>query len=65
MRVPGLFFPGGLLATVGGMCRSGVLGQSAQPTPLDAAYRQRFEKWRAELVEDRRQNWLTRRDCSG
>ena len=32
MRVPGLLVLGGLLATVVGMSRSGVLAQSAQPT---------------------------------
>ena len=57
MRVPKTGLLGGLLAT--GMSLGGVWAQSARPTPLDAAYRQRFEKWRAELVADRRENWLT------
>src|SRR5437764_13647513 len=26
--------------------------------PPDAAYLQSFEKWKAELVDDRKQNWL-------
>src|SRR5215469_4115451 len=32
----------------------------AQTTPdLNQEYRPAFEKWKSELVEDRRQNWLT------
>jgi len=32
----------------------------AQTTPdLNQEYRQAFEKWKSELVEDRRENWLT------
>ena len=30
----------------------------AQSQPLGDAYRQSFERWKAELVEDRKQNWL-------
>ena len=34
--------------------------KQAQSAPvLDEAYRESFEKWKANLVEDRRQNWLT------
>ncbi|HXY52976.1 MAG TPA: DUF1684 domain-containing protein [Terriglobales bacterium] len=57
MRVPKAGLLGGVLATA--MSLGGVWAQSARPAPLDAAYRERFETWRAELVEDRRENWLT------
>jgi uncharacterized protein len=30
----------------------------ANPDHVDATYRQSFEKWKAELVEDLKQNWL-------
>lgn len=29
------------------------------PPPLDAAYQHSFAKWKADLIEDRKQNWLT------
>jgi len=29
------------------------------PPALDQGYRQSFEKWKAELIQDRKQNWLT------
>jgi uncharacterized protein len=35
------------------------IAQGAPAPALDASYRQSFAKWKAELVEDRRQNWLT------
>src|SRR3954465_14343002 len=35
---------------------SAVLAQSAQPP--NAAYLQSFEKWKSELVDDLKQNWL-------
>jgi uncharacterized protein len=39
---------------------SAVASAQAQAAPvLDQDYRQSFEKWKADLVEDRRQNWLT------
>jgi uncharacterized protein len=37
-----------------------ILAAQTQPTSsLDDNYRQGFEKWKAELVDDRKQNWLT------
>jgi uncharacterized protein (DUF1684 family) len=38
---------------------SGASGQAQAAPVLDQDYRQSFEKWKADLVEDRRQNWLT------
>src|SRR5215831_19162362 len=28
------------------------------PILVDASYRQSFEKWRSDLIEDRKENWL-------
>lgn len=33
--------------------------QSQSASAIDDNYRQAFEKWKAELVDDRKQNWLT------
>jgi uncharacterized protein (DUF1684 family) len=33
--------------------------QSQSSSAIDDNYRQAFEKWKAELVDDRQQNWLT------
>jgi uncharacterized protein (DUF1684 family) len=38
---------------------SGASGQAQAAPVLDQDYRQSFEKWKADLVADRRQNWLT------
>ena len=38
---------------------SAVKTQAQSAPVLNEAYRQSFEKWKADLVEDRRQNWLT------
>ena len=35
------------------------LAQTRTPSTLDPSYQQSFEKWKAELIEDRKQNWLT------
>ena len=35
------------------------LAQAQAAPVLDQDYRQSFEKWKTDLVEDRRQNWLT------
>jgi uncharacterized protein len=35
------------------------VGQTPQSPTFDESYRQSIEKWRAQLVEDRKQNWLT------
>jgi uncharacterized protein (DUF1684 family) len=34
------------------------VGQSPPPTAQDQGYRQSYAKWKAELIEDRRRNWL-------
>jgi len=39
------------------MARSSAQAQTG--SVLDQAYRQSFEKWKADLVEDRQRNWLT------
>src|ERR1700757_612936 len=58
MRVRGLRRLSGMLGIV-----FGLVGASAQSTlpaqSVDPAYLQKFEQWRRELVEDRKQNWLT------
>ena len=44
------------------LCGPGMAVATAQAKAapvLDQDYRQSFEKWKADLVEDRRQNWLT------
>jgi peptidoglycan/LPS O-acetylase OafA/YrhL len=38
---------------------------SAALQPLDAAYLQSFEKWKSELIDDLKQNWLHSPGCSG
>jgi hypothetical protein len=41
-------------------CGGSIAGaQDHAKLAIDESYRQSFEKWKTELVEDRRQNWLT------
>jgi uncharacterized protein len=42
-----------------GMVPASVKAQAQTVPAFDQAYRNNFEKWKADLVEDRRQNWLT------
>src|SRR5215471_11371645 len=42
-----------------GIVPASLKAQEQAAAVLDQSYRQSFEKWKADLVEDRRQNWLT------
>lgn len=44
------------LCVIGGVPAA---GQARTASGLDQDYRQSFEKWKTDLVEDRRKNWLT------
>lgn len=44
------------------LCGIGIAHGAAQvqtAPALDRGYRESFERWKADLVEDRRKNWLT------
>ena len=42
-----------------GIATAAATALAQAPPVLDQDYRQSFEKWKGDLVEDRRQNWLT------
>jgi len=49
-----------LLSTAAAILISSVFSACAdQPKVADAAYQQSFDKWKAELVDDLKQNWLS------
>ena len=47
---------GAILAVVSVVC--GIVSAANKPAEVDPAYRQSFEKWKGDLVEDLKQEWL-------
>ncbi|MGH9545803.1 MAG: DUF1684 domain-containing protein [Terriglobales bacterium] len=47
-----------LLVAVAISVSCGIASAADKPAAVDPAYRQSFEKWRGELVDDLKQNWL-------
>ena len=47
---------GAILAAVSVVC--GIASAADKPAAVDPAYRQSFEKWKGDLVEDLKQEWL-------
>ena len=47
---------GAILAVVSVVC--GIASAANKPAAVDPAYRQSFEKWKGDLVEDLKQEWL-------
>ena len=47
---------GALLAAVSVVC--GIASAADKPAAVDPAYQQSFDKWKGDLVEDLKQEWL-------